>query len=735
MNVRLLKWIFCLLVAATECRAGLLPDVINGTPSEFSLRRAGAEVGASYRIGVTRDGLYRINANTLAAAGISNVAGSELRLYCTTQEVAMFVSTAGVLASNDYAVFFGEGYDGYYTATNVYWLGTGGSGLRMATRSAAPKAGIGDVTSYVRTVTMNTSQLYRAFYRPGDDSIDHWFAALIRTNGDTSLVVSVDGPLVNEPAVLGVVLHGLTTDGANPDHRTHVSINGSGVADFLFDDQSSLVASSSFSIGVMAAGANTVSFRQTQSGVLDDRAYLEEFSIRYTRLLVVTNGFVDFRGKVGTNNYRIGSVVTNVGVFVLDVSDPVEPVLLTNVTFLAAPRLRFSDITTQSNRYYMCDTSGIRTVSSLERVEFRDLADTNRQADYIVICPYAFRSSAYRLLKYRFTNGLGVAVAPVTDIYNEFSYGIKDAAAIKQFLGYAFHHWQSPPPKYAILLGDGSYDPRDYLKTPGAAADVAPVHLGPTPFEWAAQDGWFATVNGPDMLVDIALGRVPVAADSELSGVVGKIMAYEALSVTNTWHKKALLAADNVDGAYNFKGASTTNVNSHLLSNGFLCTTAYLDDLTVSQTRSVISNTINSGVYVVSYFGHGAVDLWADESIFNSNDVTRLNNSILPLFTVLTCRNGDFDEPGVVCMAEQLLARPTRGAIAAIAANTLSIEEAAEVFANGFYEALMKTNEYERVGDVMNAGLLKLWTASPASTELLFYGIFGDPALVVNPNP
>jgi hypothetical protein len=734
MNARRLQWIFCLLAGATACRAGLLPDISNGDASEFALRRAGSEIVASYRIGVTRDGLYRINASTLAAAGISNAVGSELRLYCATQEVAMYVSADGLLTSNDYAVFFGEGYDGYYTATNVYWLGTGGSGLRMATRSAAPKAGIGDVTSYVHAITMNTSQLYRAFYRPEDESIDHWFAALIRTNGDTSFVVSVDGPIVSEPAVLGVVLHGLTTNVASPDHRTHVAINGSGVADFLFDDQSSLAASSNFSVGVIAAGANTVSFRQTQSGVPDDRAYLEEFSIRYTRLLVVTNGYVDFRGKAGTNNYRIGSVVTNAGVFVLDVSDPAEPVLLTNVTFVAgAPRLRFSDITAQSNRYYMCDTSGIRTVSSLERVDFRDLADTNRQADYIVVCPYAFRPSAYRLLKHRFTNGLRVAVAPITDIYNEFSYGIKDAAAIKQFLGYAFHHWQSPPPKYAILLGDGSYDPRDYLRTPGTA-DAIPVHLGPTPYEWSSLDGWFATVNGPDMLVDIAVGRVPVTADSELSNVVGKIMAYEALSVTNAWHKKALLAADNVDGVYNFKGASTTNVNSHLLSNGFTRTTAYLDDLTVSQTRSVISNTINSGVYVVSYFGHGAVDLWADESIFNSNDVARLNNSILPLFTVLTCRNGDFDEPGVVCMAEQLVAKPNRGAIAAIAANALSIEEAAEVFANGFYEALMKTNDYRRVGDVMNAGLLKLWTASPSSTELLFYEVFGDPSLVVNPN-
>lgn len=734
MNMRLLRWCLCLCVGATASRAELLPDSTNGAPSDFVLRRAGAEVGASWRIGVTQDGLYRISANTLSAAGLSNAMGSELRLYCRTQEVAMYVSTEGVLTSNDYAMFFGEGYDGYYTGTNAYWLGSGGSGLRMSVRPAAPGAG-GDVTSYFASVTMNSNVIYRAFYRPDDDSMDHWFAALIRTNGDTSFVVSVNGPVISEPAVLTATLYGLTTNAASPDHRTHVAINGSGVADFLFDDQSTVVLSSNFSGSVLSAGLNTVAFRQTQTGVPDDRAYLGEFSIGYTRLLVATNGFVDFRGRPGTNNYRLGSIGTNVGVWVLDVSVPATPVMLTGVAINAGTpyQVRFSDSAMQSNRYFVCDPSAIRTLSGLERVDFRDLADTNRQADYVVICPYAFRSSAYQLLKYRFTNGLGIVVAPISDIYNEFSYGIKDAAAVRQFLGYAFHHWKDPPPKYAIFLGNGSYDPRDNLKTPGESGDLIPVHLGPGPFEWAAQDGWFATVNGPDMLADIAIGRVPVATDGQLTAVTAKIMAYEALSVTNAWRKKALLAADNVDGTLNFKGASTTNVNSHLQSNGFTRTTAYLDDLSVSQTRSTIQNTINSGVYVVSYFGHGAVDLWAQESIFNSNDITLLNNSVLPLFTVLTCENGNFDEPGVVCMAEQLLSRPDRGGVAVIAASTLSVEEASEVFADGFYSALMKTNQYKRVGDVMNAGLLKLWTASPQSPELVSYEVFGDPALVVNP--
>ena len=739
MSLRLPKWMFCLWVVATVSHAGLLPDMTSGIPSDFALRRAGAEVSASYRVGITNEGLYRINYSTLTAAGLSNVVGNEIRVYCQTQEVAVYVSSVGAFGSGDYVLFYGTGYDGYYTSTNVYWLGIGGSGSRMSTRSGVRiTSGYADNSILDHVVVLASNSLYRAFYEPDNVALDHWFMALLKTNGPTSFVVPAGLLYASGQATLSFILNGLTTDaGVNPDHRTEVVVNGTVVANILYDGHDSYSGTCTFAASPLGP-LPAISFRQTQTGVADDRAYLKRFSLQYPRWLEAENNAWLFTGLSGTNNYYVnGFTPTNTTCWILDVSNPFSPSVFTNYAYDSPQpdkrRVCFGDITSQPRQYYACATSAVTTLTSLEKVFFRNLASTSQQADYIVICPYEFRQSAYRLLKHRFTNGLNVAVAPVTDIYNEFSYGVKDAAAIKQFLGYAFHHWSNPPPKYAILLGNGSYDPRDYLKTSGVTADVIPVHLGPTPFEWSALDGWFATVNGPDMLVDIAIGRVPVATDSQLSDVAGKIMAYEALSVSNAWHKKALLAADNVDGTYNFKGASTTNVNSHLLSNGFACTPAYLDDGSVSATRTTISNKINSGVFVVSYFGHGAVDMWADESIFNSNDVTLLNNSILPLFTVLTCRNGDFDEPGIVCMAEQLLARPNRGAIAAIAANTLSIEEAAEVFANGFYEALMKTNQYRRVGDVMNAGLLKLWTASPASTELLFYEVFGDPALVVNP--
>ena len=63
---------------------------------------------------------------------------------------------------------------------------------------------------------------------------------------------------------------------------------------------------------------------------------------------------------------------------------------------------------------------------------------------------------------YRASRGLGVEVVKIQDIYDEFSYGLKDARAIKDFLGYAYNNWNSNGhPTYVLLVGDASLDYRD----------------------------------------------------------------------------------------------------------------------------------------------------------------------------------------------------------------------------------------------------------------------------------
>ncbi len=52
-------------------------------------------------------------------------------------------------------------------------------------------------------------------------------------------------------------------------------------------------------------------------------------------------------------------------------------------------------------------------------------------------------------------------VVDIEDVYDEFSYGAHSAQALKDFLTRAATNW-TPPPRYVLLVGDASYDPRNY---------------------------------------------------------------------------------------------------------------------------------------------------------------------------------------------------------------------------------------------------------------------------------
>lgn len=714
------------------CGTEWSPEVIpgnTGQASQFAPRRAGASVGADIRFGVASAGLYRVTQPQLVAAGMASdaIVGSQLRLFCRTQEVAVLTSTDGLFTSGDYLEFYGTGHRGYYTPTNVYWLAASGTGLRMATLDASTNNGGTAVTTHDEVVEYAPDLLYRDFYRPLEDGFDHWFAAILTTNNTNTTVVT-DRLVLGSNAFLAIKLYGLSVNSlVNPNHQTRVAINNF-ITNYSYNGENEILATGRFPSVFLNSGISTVSLVQTKVGMTNsDVAYLDYFTLCYPRTLGVRNGWLTFCGQSGTNVYSVVGLATNVGVRVLDISFHANPVWLTNLSFSGSGTnfsVHFRTETTNIPRYLVAAPSVVRTAEAPNRVFFRDLANTNRQADYLVITPYAFRQQAYRLLKHRASNGLAVAVAPLEDVYNEFGYGIEDAAPIQHFIGYAFHHWSNTPPRYALLMGEGTYDPKNYLgtKQPGF---FLPVKFGPTPFSWSPRDNWFGTVNGADSLVDVVIGRMAGTTTNGISRIVNKTITYELASRI----KAATLVADNVDvsAGYNFSTDSDATIYNRL--SGYSIVKGYLDNLSAADIRNSIRNTINSGRNLVSYFGHGNTKLWCAEDVWNVGDVASLTNSRFPIVTIFSCQNGSFEDPILTneCLAEVLLEQTTNGAVAVVSPAAESAQVYATKVAEGFF--IEFTNTTTRLGDSLAAGLTKLWQFNPNPSELWSYGILGDPAL------
>jgi len=134
-------------------------------------------------------------------------------------------------------------------------------------------------------------------------------------------------------------------------------------------------------------------------------------------------------------------------------------------------------------------------------------------------------------------------------------------------------------------------------------------------------------------------------------------------------------------------------------------------------------------VVLVSYVGHGAIDLWADENIFNTANIATLApQSEQPFVLTLNCLNGYFHFPYFDSLAEALVKAEDKGAIAAISPSGLSLNEPAHTLHALLLRELLDGG-HERLGDALLAAQ-DAYASTGSFPELLsIFHLFGDPAL------
>ena len=77
-----------------------------------------------------------------------------------------------------------------------------------------------------------------------------------------------------------------------------------------------------------------------------------------------------------------------------------------------------------------------------------------------------------------------------------------------------------------VLLGDASYDPRNFMGS--SPPSPLPALWTKTSYLWTASDPRLASVNGEDELPDLAVGRLPAATVAQAQALVEKLLAWEA---------------------------------------------------------------------------------------------------------------------------------------------------------------------------------------------------------------
>ena len=152
-----------------------------------------------------------------------------------------------------------------------------------------------------------------------------------------------------------------------------------------------------------------------------------------------------------------------------------------------------------------------------------------------MIAPTEFMPALDSLIALRRAQGLTVALENVQAIYDTYGDGRPDPQAIRAYLAHAYTAW-TVRPTYVLLIGDGSFDPRQYRA--GSPPTFIPPYLADVD-PWAgetASDNRYVTVDGQDTLPDMLIGRLPVKTLAETQIVVDKIVQYETKPFPGDWN-------------------------------------------------------------------------------------------------------------------------------------------------------------------------------------------------------
>lgn len=740
--------------------------------------------GKWFRFEAPEEGMYKITRSDLSSYGIdaSTVDPRTIKIYNNggkalpenintsrpndLEENAIIVvgEDDGSFDEGDYIIFYGRGnsfwdYDSDgstikrffhpYSNINYFWITSGGvNGKRMSN-----KAGLNTNPAYTQTSTnafaswevdkINIGQTGRQFF--GDD--------FTQSVSSRTYVNKLDGRINTIPIKYNFVFAVGSEDGLT----LSVSDNGNQ----LFSQYLNGYGSARYTVGYLypktlsftgnlTDNRSVLNFKITTSSVTSV-GYLDYFTIQYEKELTAFNDILLFFSNAvsGVNEYALNGF-SNSNIRVYDITNYNNVQVVTNYSMLSGSecKFQFDESATQRSKYYAVGSDAFKTPANPTEVQNSNLHGEQTGAKFLIITHKDFKDAANNLKTYKENQApvtISTYVADVDEIYNEFSSGILDPTAVRDYIKYAFDNWQIKP-DYVLLFGKGTYD---YKNTEAYGDNFVPTWQTSESLNLINSyitDDFFVRVSGTDALVDLALGRITCRSAEEANDIVNKIKDYELNQQKGNWRNLITLISDDglqSDGTY--EGSEHTAPSEILANNSQyfpksfdinkIYSAAYPSVLTGMGRRKPLVNqaiidAMNNGTLFVNYIGHGSPELWAHEVIFEKSvTIPQLKNDKYFFLCAATCDFGYFDIPNFQSAAEAMMFLPNAGAIASFTAARLVYSGVNHLLNYTFVQKLFKSSL-----DTLNLSI-PIGKAS-FSTKLLRYevndqkyNIFGDPTL------
>jgi hypothetical protein len=305
---------------------------------------------------------------------------------------------------------------------------------------------------------------------------------------------------------------------------------------------------------------------------------------------------------------------------------------------------------------------------------------TGQGVELILVSHGEFAEAAQTFQAQRQAEGVSVAIVDIEDLYDEYSYGEENPQALKSFLQHAWTNWQ-PAPRFVLLLGNTTYDHRDYLGHGGR--DFVPTQWVDTAYLEIGSDEALGDFDA-DGRSELPIGRLPVRTAEAARTVVDKLVSY-AQQAGDAANRGALLVSDRPDVA------SFTAINALVrqqLPPGMPIVEVRRQELDDATAQQRILEQINTGVILLTFAGHGSSTGWRGDLMTTTAAHTLANGPRLPVVAAMTCLNGYVHDPAQESLAEALLSARAGGAVAVWASSGMTYAAGQATLVEAWTQAL-----------------------------------------------
>lgn len=730
-----------------------------------------------YKFKIAKNGIYRIPYSTLSAAGLSGVNGADITLYRNGQKVHIYITTSGVMGTEDYIEFYGEKSDGlldaelytsasthpttYYsmfTDTAVYYLAVeSGPHPRFTEGSFTIPDPLPTPEPYIMTeVVSNNGNRPNVFvpgrsyasndnvYKSSFDNAEGFILNYINSNNRYSNnTITTPKRYVATPT--NSYLEVVYTNGRATTSSLQFLIGNNVIKDTTLIGYGLLKRRFTFETSLLSSNTNVRSRDMTSlSG-------FNLFILEYPRLfnyIALETTYTRFYLYPGTGyKYLVFTDITGMETtYLYDLGNKIR---YTGIPQTANSTQFYVPTPSEKTPYVFLNSPEIVTINELTPIQFTDYSDLSRQGNYIILTHKGYidhpsnpigQYAAYRSSS--LGGGFNVTVVDVTELYDQFGWGYDfHPAAVKRFLHFAYNNWEERP-THLFIIGKGLlYNLyKNYLANPSACLCLS--NLVPT-FGNPGSDNLFSDFDNNN-IPEIATGRLSAWNADQILKYLEKVKAYEdeirpaaVPNLENTlWKKKAMMIAGSNEADQAGFIVPAFNVCTNVFKDTFIGglttiikknTTGIVPEETDDQ---LIKKNLLNGTNRLVFYGH-AFSTGFDYNLNVPDELVSYPR--FPNFIAMGCNVSQVFET-INTISEDFINSEMGGAVSLIASNSLGYPTHLSSYLNNYFRTISYGAYDKTIGEQYRHNIA---TVSGIATNGLFILhlqniiLQGDPGLAV----